>query len=362
MSRYAASLAGDPTRAVGIAIMGCGYWGRNYVRLCHELPEARVVAVCDGDVERLDGVAAVEPGAFLTTSIDDALAQPGVDAAIVCTPATTHHTVASRCLRAGVHVLLEKPMAVTTAEADDMLELADASGLTLMVGHTFLFNLGVRKLREYIDRGEVGRIYYLYSQRTNMGPIRDDVDALWDLAPHDVSIFNYLLGGEPEWVSAVGACALGRPRADVGFVSLGYRGGVVGHIHVSWADPFKVREVVVVGSHKRILFNDTDPLERVRVFNKGIAVAQPESPTFGEFTFLLRDGDIVSPLIEPSEPLKDQCVHFLDCVRSGRRPLSDGRLGRGVVRVMEAIDRSLAGGGRPAPLPGAGASVAGVAA
>jgi predicted dehydrogenase len=362
MSGLTTSLAGDPTRPVGIVIIGCGYWGRNYVRLFHELAEARVVAVCDGAIDRLDGVASIEPDAFLTASIDDALAQPGVDAAVVCTPATTHHAVASRCLRAGVHVLLEKPMAVTTAEAEDMVALADASGLTLMVGHTFLFNHGVRKIREYIDRGEVGRIYYLYAQRTNLGPIRTDVNAIWDLAPHDVSIFNYLLGSEPEWVSAVGACALGRPRADVGFVSLGYPGGIVGHIHVSWADPFKVREVVVVGSDKRILFNDTDPLERVRVFNKGIAVPSPESTSFGEFTFLLRDGDIVSPVIEASEPLKNQCVHFIECVRSGSRPLTDARLGRGVVRVMEAIDRSLGSGGHPSPLRGDAASVASVAA
>jgi predicted dehydrogenase len=350
MSRLARSLAADPTRPVGVLVVGCGYWGRNYVRIFHELSDARVVAVCDGAADRLDAIARLAPDAFLTTSIEDALAHPRVDAAVVCTPAATHHAVASRCLRAGVQVLLEKPMAISTAEAEDLLSLAEDTGLTLMVGHTFLFNPGVRKVREYIDGGQVGRIYYLYAQRTNLGPIRDDVNAIWDLAPHDISIFNYLLGSEPEWVSAVGSCALGRSRADVGFVSLGYPGGIVGHLHVSWADPFKVREVVVVGSEKRIVFNDTNPLERVRVFDKGIAVAPAESPTFGEFTFLLRDGDIVSPVIEGSEPLKNQCVHFLECLRTGGRPLTDGRLGRGVVGVMEAIDRSLAGGGQPCSL------------
>jgi len=335
----------DPTLPLGILVIGCGYWGRNYVRIFDELSDTRVVAVCDGAVERLDAIASTHPHALLTTELDAALADPDVEAAVVCTPAATHADVTMRCLRAGVHVLLEKPMALRAADADAMHALASETGLTLMIGHTFLFNPGVRKLREYIERGDVGRIYYLYSQRTNLGPIRDDVDALWDLAPHDVSIFNHLLGEQPEWVSAVGSCALGRERADVGFITLGYPGDIVAHIHVSWADPYKVREVVVVGSHKRLVFSDTNPLERVRVFDKGIAVEPAESTTFGEFTMLLRDGAILSPVVEGSEPLKNQCVHFLECVRTGARPRSDARVGRSVVAVMEAVDVSLARGG-----------------
>ena len=340
----------DPTRPLGVLVVGCGYWGRNYVRIFGELPDAQVVAVCDGDVRRLDAAGRSHPNAVLTTSLADALALPNVDVAVVCTPATTHELVTTACLRAGKHVLLEKPMATTTTEADAINSAAEEAGLVLMVGHTFLFNPGVRKVREYIERGDVGSVYYLYSQRTSLGPIRDDVDALWDLAPHDVAIFNYLLGATPAWVSAVGGRALGRDQVDVGFVTLTYPGGIVAHLHVSWADPYKVREVVVVGSRQRIVFSDTNPLERVRVFEKGIEADAHESPTYGEFHFLLRDGQIVSPVVEASEPLKNQCQHFVDCVRGGSRPSSDGGVGRTVVSVMEAVDRSLMADGHPVPV------------
>ena len=346
-ARIACSTAAD---SLGILVVGCGYWGRNYVRIFSELPDAHVAVVCDGSVERLQAIGAQYPDVLLTTSLDEALGSADVSAAVVCTPAATHHAVTEQCLRAGLHVLLEKPMTTTTEEADELLLNAAERSLTLMVGHTFLFNAGVRKVKEYIERGEVGRIYYLYAQRTSLGPVRSDVDALWDLAPHDISIFGYLLDSEPEWVSAVGSCVLRSERADVGFITLGYPGGIVGHIHVSWADPNKVREVVLVGSNQRIVFNDTNLLERVRVFDKGIAVAPAESTTFGEFAFQLRDGDIVSPVVESSEPLKTQCASFLECIRTGRRPLSDGHAGRRVVSVMQAIDRSLAGGGHPVPI------------
>ena len=330
---------------VGVLLIGCGYWGRNYVRAFDGLAGSDVVAICDGSVERLQAIGRDYPNAYLTSSLDDALSRPDVTAAVVCTPAATHYDVAEQCLRAGLPVLVEKPVTTTTADADKLIALAAGSGLTLMVGHTFLFNGGVRKVKEYVDRGDAGRVYYLYAQRTSLGPVRSDVNALWDLAPHDISIFSYILGREPEWASAVGSSVLGCDRADVGFITLGYPDGVVGHIHVSWTDPHKVREVVVVGSAQRIVFEDTNALERVRVFDKGITRVPSENPTYGEFAFQLRDGDIISPAIPPAEPLKTQCLEFLDCVRTGRRPLTDGRLGRDVVSVMEAIDRSLLSGG-----------------
>lgn len=332
---------------VGVAIVGCGHWGINYVRVFSELPESRVAAVCDQRASRLQEVGWRFPGVALTTNIEDALGLDGVDAAIVCTEATAHHDVARRFLAAGKHVLVEKPMTMGVADGEELTALAEAQGLTLMVGHIFLYNAGIRRVKDAIEQAEVGQIYYLYARRTNLGPIRRDVNALWDLAPHDVSIFNYLLDGVPEWVSAVGAKVLGNCREDVGFISLGYPGGVVGHIHVSWADPNKVREVVVVGSDKRIVFNDLSSLERVRIFEKGVTPVAPEASSYGEYHFLMRDGDIVSPRIEVSEPLKNQCRHFLECVAGDGRPLTDGRDGLDVVRVMEAIDRSIERSGAP---------------
>jgi predicted dehydrogenase len=327
-------------KPLGIAVIGCGYWGMNYVRIFNELVESRVVAVCDQSAERLKEVSRRFPGAYLTTQVDDAASQPGVDAVVVCTEATTHFNVTRRLLQAGRHILVEKPLTTTTAEADKLIELAESHSAILMVGHTFVFNSGVRKVKEYVQNGG-GRVYYLYARRTNLGPIRRDVNALWDLAPHDIAIFNYLLDSTPQWVSAVGGKVLRNCRDDVGFISLGYPENVLAHVHVSWADPDKAREVVVVKSDKRIVFNDLNGIEQVRVFEKGVSTVEQEPLNYGEFRFEIRDGDIISPRIEPVEPLKHQCRHFLDCVRTGKRPISSGVEGRDVVSVLEAVNRSI---------------------
>lgn len=331
-----------------IAVVGCGYWGMNYVRIFNELPETRVVAVCDPALHRIKGAKRWFPDVQFSTELEAVTADPIVDAVVVATPATTHYEITLQCLAAGKHVLVEKPITTSVRDADELIKLSQS--LILMVGHTFLYNPAVRKLKEYIRQGEAGRVYYLYSRRTNMGPIRQDVNALWDLSPHDITIFNYLLDQTPEWVSAVGARVLRNGREDVGFVSLGYPSEVVAHIHVSWADAYKVREVVVVGSEKRIVFNDVNPLELVRVFHKGVDLVESNAPTFGENQLLMRDGDIVTPRIEASEPLKNQCSHFIECIRTGTQPMTDSRSGRDVVRVMKAIDASVQQKGAPVPV------------
>jgi predicted dehydrogenase len=327
-------------KPVGIAVVGCGYWGMNYVRIFNELVDARVVAVCDQSADRLKEVSRRFPGVYLTTQVDDAASQPGVDAVVVCTEATTHFNVTRRLLLAGKHILVEKPLTTIAADSDKLIDLAESNSAILMVGHTFLFNAGVSKVKEYMQKGD-GRVYYLYARRTNLGPIRRDVNALWDLAPHDIAIFNFLLNSTPLWVSAVGGKVLRNCRDDVGFISLGYPDNVLAHVHVSWADPDKAREVVVVKSDKRIVFNDLNGNEQVRVFEKGVSPVEQEPLNYGEFRFEIRDGDIISPRIEPVEPLKHQCRHFLECVRTGKRPISSGREGRDVVRVLEAVNRSI---------------------
>jgi predicted dehydrogenase len=327
-------------KPVGIAVVGCGYWGMNYVRIFNELVDSRVVAVCDQSAERLKEVSRRFPGVYLTTQVDDAASQPGVDAVVVCTEATTHFNVTRRLLLAGKHVLVEKPLTTIAADSEKLIDLAESNSAILMVGHTFLFNVGVRKVKEYVQE-DGGRVYYLYARRTNLGPIRRDVNALWDLAPHDIAIFNYLLDSTPQWVSAVGGKVLRNCRDDVGFISLGYPDNVLAHVHVSWADPDKAREVVVVKSDKRIVFDDLNGVEQVRVFEKGISPVEQEPLNYGEFRFEIRDGDIISPRIEPVEPLKHQCRHFLECVRTGKRPISSGVEGRDVVRVLEAVNRSI---------------------
>lgn len=337
-------------RPLGVLVIGCGDWGRNYVRIFHELQEARVVAVCDESLDRLAAIAAEFPDVKLVDRLEVALTLPDVDCAVVATPATTHFHVTAQCLEADLPVLVEKPLTTNSTEAAELTALAASRELPLMVGQTFIYNAAVRKVKEYVESGALGDIYYMYARRTGLGPIRTDVNALWDLASHDVSIFNYLLGTEPEWVSAMGTSVLGNEREDVGFVSVGYPGGIVAHIHVSWVDPNKTREVVVVGSDKQVVFNDLNTLERVRVFSKGVTVVTPESPSYGEFMFKLRDGDIVSPLIEGSEPLKNECLHFVECVCTGNAPITGGASGGLVVRVMEAIDQSIARRGEPVSL------------
>jgi predicted dehydrogenase len=328
------------TKPLGVAIIGCGYWGMNYVRIFKELTDSRVMAVCDRSAERLNEVARRFPGVYLTTQVDDAASQPDVDAVVVCTEASTHFNVTRRLLMAGKHVLVEKPLTTVAADSEKLIDLAESHSAILMVGHTFIFNAGVRKVKEYVQESG-GRVYYLYARRTNLGPIRRDVNALWDLAPHDIAIFNYLLNSTPQWVSAVGGKVLGNCRDDVGFISLGYPDNVLAHVHVSWADPDKAREVVVVKSDKRIVFNDLNGVEQVRVFEKGVSPVEHEPLNYGEFRFEIRDGDIISPRLEPVEPLKHQCRHFLDCVRTGKRPISSGVEGRDVVRVLEAVNRSI---------------------
>jgi predicted dehydrogenase len=332
---------------VGVAIFGSGYWGINYVRVFRELSTARVMAVCDLSQSRLQEVNQRFPEIEVTSEIDHVLQLDGVEAVVVCTQAKTHYDIAQRCLAAGKHVLIEKPITTTVVEAEALIGLAEAKKVILMVGHTFLYNPGVRKVKEYIDQAQIGQLYYLYARRTNLGPIRHDVNAVWDLAPHDISIFNYLLDSTPDWVSAVGVKALGNHREDVGFVSLGYPHGIVGHIHVSWADPNKVREVVVVGSKKRIVFDDLNAAERVKIYEKGVTPASPEAASFGEFQFTVRDGDIISPRVEVSEPLKNQCLHFLECITQDKAPFTSGQTGMAVVQVMQAIDRSLQLNGAP---------------
>lgn len=333
----AVPMVNDPLR---IAVVGCGYWGTNYVRIFHELLESRLVAVCDGRADRLREIGSRFPGVQLSTNVDKVAEHPEVDAVVVCTEATMHYEVTRRLLAAGKHVLVEKPLTTTTDDAQKLIALAESQSAVLMVGHTFVFNAGIQKVKEYVQMSS-SRVYYLYARRTNLGPIRHDVNALWDLAPHDVAIFNYLLDSVPEWVSAVGGKVLRNCRDDVGFISLGYPGNIIGHVHVSWADPDKAREVVIVTSDRRIAFNDLNGLEQVRVFEKGVSAAEEERVNYGEFRFEIRDGDIISPHIKPTEPLKNQCRHFLECVRLGKRPISSGIEGRDVVRVLEAVNRSI---------------------
>lgn len=323
-----------------LGIIGCGRWGANYARVLSELPGASVSWICDEDERQLELITRRYPNVLALHNTEEAVISDQVDAVVIATPAATHFRVAKRALEAGKHVMIEKPLATRMEEAEKLAELAQSKKVMLMVGHTFLYNPAVRRMKSYVQDKEFGTVYYIHATRTHLGLIRKDVNAIWDLAPHDVSIFGYLLEAVPTSVSAVGSRILQNGREDVGFITLTYPNNVIGNIHVSWIDSNKVREVVVVGSNKRIVFDDLDNLERIRIFEKGVAI-EGQVDNFGEFQLLLRDGDIISPKIETSEPLKNQCQHFLECLEKGERPLTDGWNGVEVVRVMAAIEHSL---------------------
>ena len=336
---------------IRVGAIGCGYWGINYVRVFGELANCTITRVCDTRSERLDYVKQRYPLINTHITVHDLLRDDRLDAVVVSVPATAHYELVRQCLIAGKHVLCEKPLTTTVKEASELVDLARDRDRILMVGHTFLYNNGVRKLKEIVRGATFGDVYYLHATRTNLGPIRPDVNAVWDLAAHDVAIFGYLLDSQPVRVSAVGSRLLGSAHEDVSFITLTYPTGVIANIHVSWADPNKVREVVVVGSNQRVVFDDLNSAERLRIFEKGVAPEKKEADTFGEYRLLVRDGDIISPRIEPNEPLKSLAQHFLECISEGSTPLSDGNNGRDVVRVLRAIDASLRACGRPVDIP-----------
>lgn len=325
-----------------IGIIGCGRWGQNYVRVFSELT-APVVAVCDQDEARLQMIRRRYLGVRTFLDFRELLAEETIDAVVVATPTSTHYELSKSALLARKHVLVEKPMVLDPAHGRELIELAERLGLVLMVGHVFLYNPGIVKLKEYITDSTdgVGQIYYLYATRTNLGPIRKDVNVVWDLAPHDVSIFSYLLNTRPVYVNAVGARLLGNCREDVAFITLTYPGDIVANIHVSWADPNRVRQVVVVGNRKRVVFDDLNIQEKIRVFEKGVSVSGTDTDSFGEFVLSIRDGDITSPKVEVREPLKEQCVDFLACLQGRARPRADAYQGLEVVEILTAIQRSI---------------------
>lgn len=334
---------------IHVALIGYGYWGPNLARNLHQIPETSLAVCCDLDQGRLAKVAALYPGVQTTTRIDDVMGDVNIHAVVIATPARTHYPLARQALLAGKHVLVEKPIAMNSDETEELIALADQRRLVLMVGHTFEYNPAVLKMKELVDGGDLGQIYYLYSTRVNLGRIQQDLNAFWSIAPHDVSIMNFLLDGMPLEVSARGARYLSDKVEDVIFVDLAYPDGVVAHIHASWLDPSKVRKMTIVGSKKMVIYDDIDPEGKVRVYDKG-AERLIGNSVFGEFQYKLRTGDIYIPRLDLTEPLQYECAHFAECISQGRRPRSDGWSGLRVVRVLEAADRSLAQNGVPVPV------------
>lgn len=329
-----------------IGVIGCGHWGPNHVRVFSQLRDSTVTAVADPDPKRLAAIAGQFPEIVGLADYTELLAREDVDAVAICVPTRKHYEVAKAALMAGKHVLCEKPLCADVAEALELDALARERGLILMTGHVFLFNPGILKLKELITAGTPGRLYYFRALRTNLGPVRHDVNSVYDLASHDISIFNFLLESEPVTVSAVGAAFLQPDIEDLAFISMKYPNDVVANIQVSWLDPKKLREIVAVGDKQMVVWDELAPAGPISIYDKGI-IKEPYYDDFGQFHLLAREGDITIPRVKPTEPLKVQDQKFLDCIRAGKIDFSDGKFSVGVVRVLSAIAESLKAGGAP---------------
>jgi len=336
---------------VGIAVVGAGGWGKNHVRNYAAIPEANLLYVCDHDDAIRASVNATYPSVFAVGELRTVLNDPDVAAVVVATHAPSHFEVAEAALRAGKDVFVEKPLCLSGEQAAKLCELADEGDRILMVGHLLLYHPAVDRLKSLIDDGELGDVLYIYAQRVNLGVVRQAENAWWSLAPHDISVANYLLGASPEAVSATGSCYLQPERGieDVVFATLHYPGGRMAHIHVSWLDPHKTRKLTVVGDRKMAVFDDTSPDQKLAVFDKGI---EPPATLSYEEGVRIRTGDILIPALKMAEPLRRECLAFVDAVQTRKAPIADGISGLHVVRALEGGATSLAQGGARIDLVG----------
>jgi predicted dehydrogenase len=322
--------------AITVAVAGLGYWGPNLARNFAGIPGCELTWLCDGDADALERVGAVLPAARRTHSLDDLLADESLDAIALATPVATHDVLAERVLLAGKHCFVEKPLAQTVAGAERAVAAAEDAGRLLMVGHLLEYHPGVAKLKELADGGELGDIHYIYSNRLNLGQLRADENALWSLGAHDVSVLLRLAGEEPHEVEARGESYMRRDVEDVVFAFLRFPSGLAAHLHLSWLDPHKERRFTVVGSRKMATFDDMATERKVTIYDKGF---DQSASSWGEY--ITRSGDIWSPSISNREPLRLECEHFVECIREERTPVSDGRSGLRVVRVLAALQERL---------------------
>lgn len=334
---------------VRVGVVGVGYWGPNLVRCFQELPECQVAYICDRDTNRLRQICNRFPDAIGTTDASELLRRDRVDAVVIATPIKTHYPLATRALDAGLHTFVEKPLATSGGECLELIERANDNNCVLFVGHVFLYSAAVAKLKEIVASGELGDIYYISSKRLNLGLVQRDVNVLWDLAPHDLSIILELMGHSPISVSCSGLAYLDHAIHEVCNLTMRFPDNRIGLVHVSWLDPHKRRQMTVVGSKKMAVYDDIEPLEKIRIYDHGVQAAT-DPTTFGEFLYSYRYGDIYSPRIVEVEPLKAEIRCFIDAIVCGTKPKTDGWNGLRVVEVIEAADKSLRDSGGHVPV------------
>ena len=332
-------------RQISVGLIGYGYWGPNLLRNLHETDEVEVRRCVDLRPERCAAASKRYPTVLVSAEADDILTDSEIDAVVIATPVFTHHALAKRALEANKHVLVEKPITRTVKEAEELIQLAKSRQVVLMVDHTFVYTGAVRRMKEIIEAQELGELYYFDSVRVNLGLFQHDIDVIWDLAPHDVSILTYLIPDKPQYVSAVGTDHTGRGLVDVAYLTLHFANNFIAHFHVNWLSPVKLRHNLIGGSRRMLVYDDMEPSEKVRVYDRGIQVRSQE----GIYKALVdyRMGDVWSPKVDVREALSIECEHFVNCIRTGTNPNSDGESGLQVVKILEAATDSVTNGGHP---------------
>lgn len=331
---------------VRVGVVGYGYWGPNLVRNFAECPASQVVAVADSRPERLAPLLRLHPGVRTTTDYTELLKDPGIDAIAVATPISTHYEMALAALHAGKHVLVEKTLTASSAQAAHLIEEADRRDRVLMVDHTFVYTGAVQKIKELVDGGRLGRIYYWDAVRVNLGLFQSDVDVIWDLAAHDLSIMDTVLGVKPTAIAASGISSFDGGRINTGYLTCFFDGRMLAHFHVNWLAPVKVRRTLIGGEMQMIVYDDLEPSEKVKIYDRGITVNTPSEAVY-QLMVGYRIGDMWAPQVSLVEALRVETQHFVDCVNHGIRPQTDGRAGWRVVRMLEAASRSLTRRGEP---------------
>lgn len=327
-------------KKIKVGVVGCGYWGPNLIRNFRSLPDCELKLVSDLSQPRLNHMKSLYPEVETTTQFDDMLKPGGVDAVVIATSVRLHHKMAKAALEAGKHTFIEKPMASSSAECEELNDIAKKNGLTLMVGHTFLYSSPVRKMKEIIKAGDLGDIRYISARRLNLGLFQKDINVAWDLAPHDISIVLYLMEEYPRYVNCTGNAHITPGIEDVTSMCLSFKHGRYATIQNSWLDPRKVREMTIVGSKRMVVYDDVATIEKIKIYDTRVE-RPPHYDTFGEFQYAYHYGDMYVPYIKQEEPLKVETQHFLDCIQNGRLPISNGYQGLELVRILEASSESI---------------------
>lgn len=329
---------------INIAVAGCGYWGPNLIRNFEALEESRVKTVCDLDAGRLANMMRLYSDIETTADFNRILEDDQIQAVVIALPTQFHYEMGKRSLMAGKHTFIEKPLASSVAQCEELVQLATQQNLTLMVGHTFIYSSSVRMIKEIVDSGQLGQLQYINSRRLNLGLFQKDINVTWDLAPHDISIILYILNEMPKRVGCHGKAHITSGIEDVTHMTLNFHNGGFALVHNSWLDPNKVREMTFVGTEKMLVYNDIEPIEKIKIFDKCVQ-KPPYYDTFGEFHYSYHYGDMHIPHIKQVEPLKVECQHFVDCIKTGARSESCGLEGTKVIRILEAASKSLSDGG-----------------